>query len=311
MPLRILVVDDFAPIRRIVCLALEKSAGLQVVGESGDGLEAVEKARKLQPDLILMDIGLPSLNGIEAARRIRDVTPEMKVLFVSQEEPSPAMIRATSAVGALGFVQKLHLHRDLPVAMQMAIANVRFISGRADVCCGSMDSMGHAMQFYSSEEIFVESFAGFFGTALREGRAAIAMATAAHLDTLARRLQTGGHDVEGAIRHGTYVPLKVEELTTRLLSAERQQFLEGIGDFIDDAAGRSKTGRASVGGEFSAVVCAQGQVEDGMSIEQTSNNTIRHRSHVDILCACPLPVKPLEDLTFNSMCAEHSTVYLQ
>src|SRR5438552_1272806 len=111
MHLRTLVVDDFAPIRRIVCSMIEQRADLQVVGEAWDGLEAVERAGKLQPDLILMDIGLPSLNGIEATRRILDVNPKTKVLFVSQEEPSQTMVRAISAMGALGFVQKLHLYR--------------------------------------------------------------------------------------------------------------------------------------------------------------------------------------------------------
>jgi len=311
MSVRTLVVDDFAPIRRMVCSTLEQSSGFHLVGEAQDGLEAVERATELQPDLVLMDIGLPSLNGVQAARRIRDRNPKTKVLFVSHEELSHSIVRAISTVDALGFVHKLHLHRDLPLALKMALEDKHFISGRADECCGSMDSLGHAIQFYSSENIFVESLAGFFGTALLQGRAAIAMATAAHLDALARRLAADGLDVEGATRHGTYVPLKVEDLAPKLLSADREQFLEGIGDFIDGAARRSKTGGASVGGEFSAVVCSQGHVEAGMRIEQTSNNTIRHRTHVDVLCASPLPGKPQEDRTFHSLCAEHTTVYVQ
>src|SRR5688572_14095594 len=188
MSVRTLVVDDFAPIRRMVCSTLEQSAGFQLVGEAQDGLEAVERATDLQPELILMDIGLPSLNGIQAARRIRDRNPKTKILFVSHEELSHSIFRAISAVEALGFVHKLHLHRDLPLALEMALGNRRFVSGRADECCGSMDSVGHAIQFYSSEAVFVESLAGFFGTALLKGRAAIAMATGAHLDSLARRL---------------------------------------------------------------------------------------------------------------------------
>jgi CheY-like chemotaxis protein len=311
MSVRTLVVEDFAPIRRIVCSTVEQSAGVHVIAEAQDGLEAVEKATQLQPDLILMDIGLPSLNGIEAARRILGANPKTKILFVSQEEPSPSMVRAISEMGSVGFVQKLYLYRDLPLALEMALANRRFISGLADASPVSTDFLGHAIQFYSSDDVFTQSLAGFFATALLEGRAAIAMATSAHLEVLAHRLEASGLDVEGATRHGTYVPLKVEELVPRLLSAGRDQFLDGISDFIDDAARKSKTGRASVGGEFSAVMCGQGEVEAGMRIEQTSNKTIQHRSHVDILCACPLPMKPLEDPTFRSMCAEHSTVFVQ
>jgi CheY-like chemotaxis protein len=81
---RVLVVDDFAPFRRFVCSTLEQSPHLLIVGEVADGLEAVLKAEELRPDLILIDIGLPTLNGIEAARRIRELSPKSKILFVSE-----------------------------------------------------------------------------------------------------------------------------------------------------------------------------------------------------------------------------------
>ena len=82
--LRALVVDDFEPFRRFVCSRLESRPDLQVIGEASDGLEALEKAQALKPDLILLDIGLPSLNGIEAAHRISRLSPTATILFVSQ-----------------------------------------------------------------------------------------------------------------------------------------------------------------------------------------------------------------------------------
>src|SRR5271169_4770234 len=72
---RVLVVEDFAPFRQFICSMLEKRPELQVIGRVSDGLEAVQKAEELQPDLILLDIGLPTLSGIEAARRIRKLSP--------------------------------------------------------------------------------------------------------------------------------------------------------------------------------------------------------------------------------------------
>jgi CheY-like chemotaxis protein len=72
---RVLVVEDYEPFRRFVCSTLSKRPDLQIVGEVSDGLEAVLKARELRPDLILLDVGLPTLNGIEAARRIRELSP--------------------------------------------------------------------------------------------------------------------------------------------------------------------------------------------------------------------------------------------
>jgi len=75
---RIIVVEDHEPFRRFVCSALGKRPELQIVSEVSDGLEAVHKFEELQPDLILLDIGLPTLNGIDAARRIRKVAPTPK-----------------------------------------------------------------------------------------------------------------------------------------------------------------------------------------------------------------------------------------
>jgi len=83
-PIRVLVVEDYEPWRRYVSTALQKQTELQVIGEVSDGLEAVQQAEELQPDLILLDIGLPTLNGIEAARRIRKVSPASRILFVSE-----------------------------------------------------------------------------------------------------------------------------------------------------------------------------------------------------------------------------------
>ena len=79
--LKILVVEDYAPLRRAICSSLRERDFLVI--ESADGLEAIEKAKELQPDLILFDIGLPKLNGIESAKRVRSLVPNAKVMFVT------------------------------------------------------------------------------------------------------------------------------------------------------------------------------------------------------------------------------------
>ena len=76
--MRVLVVEDNEPFRRFVCATLRTKPELQIVCEVSDGLEAVQKAEELQPALIVLDIGLPGLNGIEAARRIRKISPNSK-----------------------------------------------------------------------------------------------------------------------------------------------------------------------------------------------------------------------------------------
>jgi len=81
----VLVVDDCEPFRRFVCSTLGNRQDLRIIGEASDGLEAVRKAEELKPELIVLDVGLPTLNGIEAARRIPQLCPECKILFLSQE----------------------------------------------------------------------------------------------------------------------------------------------------------------------------------------------------------------------------------
>jgi DNA-binding NarL/FixJ family response regulator len=80
-PMRVLVVEDFAPFLQVIRSTLAERPDVQVIGQVADGLEGVHKAEVLEPDLILLDIGLPTLNGIEAARQIRTLAPESKIVF--------------------------------------------------------------------------------------------------------------------------------------------------------------------------------------------------------------------------------------
>jgi DNA-binding NarL/FixJ family response regulator len=125
--IRVLVVEDFEPFRRFVCSAVGDSSELQVICEVSDGLEAVQKAKELQPDLILLDIGLPNLNGIEAARQIRKLSPQSKMLFVSQES-STEVIEEALSLGAMGYVIKAHAGRELLLAIEVVRGGRQFVS---------------------------------------------------------------------------------------------------------------------------------------------------------------------------------------
>ena len=125
--IQVMVVEDFLSFRKFVCSKLEQRPELQVICEVSDGLEAVEKAVELQPDLILLDLGLPTLNGIEVARRLRELAPKSKIVFVSQET-SPDFVEHALDLGAWGYVFKTHAESDLLVAIDAILSGKRFTS---------------------------------------------------------------------------------------------------------------------------------------------------------------------------------------
>jgi DNA-binding NarL/FixJ family response regulator len=123
---RVLVVEDFLPFRQFVCSTLGKRDDLQVICEVSDGLEAVQKAEELKPDLVLLDIGLPTINGFEAARRIRKLSPESKIIFLTQESGADVVEEALG-LGAWGYIVKTRVASDLITAVEAVISEKQFV----------------------------------------------------------------------------------------------------------------------------------------------------------------------------------------
>jgi DNA-binding NarL/FixJ family response regulator len=126
-PVRVLVVEDFVPFRRFIVSTLASMCDLQVIGEVSDGLEAVQKAVELQPELILLDIGLPGLNGIEAARQIRSFVPESNIIFLTQES-SADVAREALSLGARAYVVKMRAASELLTAVEAVLLGKTFVS---------------------------------------------------------------------------------------------------------------------------------------------------------------------------------------
>jgi DNA-binding NarL/FixJ family response regulator len=125
---RTLVVDDVEDFRRFLCSTLEQRTECEVVGEASDGLEAVMQAEKLQPDLILLDLGLPTINGVEAARRIRKLSPNSKILFFTQN-CSREVAQGALRTGAHGYLLKSDA-TELLCAVETVLQGERFVSSR-------------------------------------------------------------------------------------------------------------------------------------------------------------------------------------
>src|SRR6202166_3783766 len=115
--LRILVADDHELVRRGILGLLRAQRGGKVAGEAANGREAVEKAKKLRPDVIILDIGMPSFDGLEATRQIREAAPRTEILILSMHE-SNQMVRRALEAGARGYVLKSDLAGHLVKAVK-------------------------------------------------------------------------------------------------------------------------------------------------------------------------------------------------
>lgn len=122
----VLLVDDSVQFRAAVSALLGKKPELQIVAEASDGIEAVEKSRQLRPDLILLDIGLPKLNGVAAAQQIREVAPQSKIIFVTQETSADIMKEAIG-LGGMGYVVKAKVESELLKAIDLVLEGKQFI----------------------------------------------------------------------------------------------------------------------------------------------------------------------------------------
>jgi DNA-binding NarL/FixJ family response regulator len=126
-PFRTLIVEDHEGLRASLRSLLENETQCVVVCEASDGLQAVQRAQELQPDLILLDLSLPKLNGMEAGRRIRKISPHSKILFLSQE-PAPEIVQSALRLGA-GYLLKSDA-KELPAAVHTVLEGGKFVSDR-------------------------------------------------------------------------------------------------------------------------------------------------------------------------------------
>lgn len=340
--IRILVVDDFAPWRRLTQTMLREKPELQVVCEVSDGLEAVRKAQELKPDLILLDIGLPTLGGIAAARRIRDLVPTSKILFVS-ENYSVEIAREALNTGGCGYVIKSDAGSELLAAVDAVIRGKQFVSARlagqlstslrnaqaldavrikeilasfsSRIPRNEKPARCHEVQFYSEEPVLLDRLSRFVRAALDGGGVVVGFATEPHHKAFVEGLHSNGLDVRAAMKKGTYKLLDVADTISSFMvnnSFDPVRYLEGMADLVDSArkVGKSNDRRVAVFGELAVPLLAQGNVEAAIQIERLSNE-FAHQYEIDILCTYPLERSRgnYADHVLQRICAEHTTIY--
>ncbi len=117
MPLRILIVDDHPVVRHGLRSLLKGRPEWEIVDEAEDGVQAVEKTNRLKPDVVVLDVSMPGMNGLEACRLIRKTVPDSEVLIVTLHD-SPQMLREAPNAGARGYIVKSSAARDLLAAVE-------------------------------------------------------------------------------------------------------------------------------------------------------------------------------------------------
>lgn len=128
-PLTVLLVDDHALVRRGFCRMLEDEPGIRVVGEAGDGHDAVTLAKDLKPDVVVMDFALPSMNGAVAARRMLETNPQLAVLILSMHA-EPGYVRTCMDSGARGYLLKNAMDLELVSAVRRVAAGEQVLDPR-------------------------------------------------------------------------------------------------------------------------------------------------------------------------------------
>jgi CheY-like chemotaxis protein len=330
---RILVVDDYEPWRDFIANTLKKEPGWEVVGKVSDGSAAVQRAHQLKPDLILLDIGLPTLNGIDAARRIRTQDPQAKILFLSENRSRDVAEEALRS-GGNGFVLKSDAAGDLVLAVKAVLHGKRFVSASLTGMSGDCPDprfgyrpftnnfiavtpplKRHEAGFYSDDQRLLEHLTQFVGAALKSGGAAMVAATESHRDALTPRLQSYCVDIGAAIEQGRYVALDAAEALAAFMRngmPDPVRFVKLFDQLILTAeeASSTKHPRVVIFGECVNLLWAEGNAEAAIQVEKLGNQLIKAYD-VDILCAYfpPGVAGGMDEPTFQRICAEHSTVY--
>jgi YesN/AraC family two-component response regulator len=310
---KVLIVDDYEPFRRFLRLALEERRELLVIGECADGLEAVQRSANLQPDLILLDIGLPSLNGIDVAKQIRKFLPNSKIVFISQES-SPDVVQKALSLGIAKYVQKTRAGSELLRVIEDLLDDDAFNNQKYQK---GAPTVRHEVQFYSDEEPFLETLSHDIHGSLKAGNAAVIFATEAHRCALDCRLQSLDLDTSEVKAQGRYVSFDAAETLNQIVTngtLDSNKFMRLMEPVIVKANDSLPTDETcvTVFGEIVALLWARGDRDEAIRLEQFWNELLStHR--FSLLCAYPMSAAERigQGQSLTRVCATHSAVYHQ
>jgi DNA-binding NarL/FixJ family response regulator len=312
---RVLVVEDHEPFRRALCAVLQGLADVVIVGEAADGVDAIHQATALQPDVIALDLGLPTLGGVEVASQLRVVAPQAKILLVTNESSSDVVEEAFRR-GAHGYVYKPHLPRDLPRAFDMILGGGQFVGRLERVAHGdTLASHRHDVLFYSSDAVFVSAFSQFIASSLRQESAVIVLVTESHGESLRHGLQLCNVDLDQAIQEGLYIPLNISQMLSKVMvdgAPDPTRFMNAAAEVVAEAAQRAAGQHRKVAacGECSPTLWAKGDVDAAIQLEHLWDEVSRSQQ-MDIQCAYPMATGDESARAVKRLCMEHTVVEIR
>jgi len=332
---RILVVDDHEPWRRFICTTLATQPQFAVIGSVADGLEAVQKSREVLPDLIVLDIGLPGLNGIEAGRRILELSPQTKVLFVSENRLAE-VAELAFRMGALGYVVKSGAAAELLPAVDAVLRGTRFVSASLKHLPTKDESISnpyssttergplpvqsasgrrkHEVEFYSDHAAFVAGFARFVEAGLKSGSTVIVIANESHRAGLVQKLKANGVDPESMTEHLRLFLMDAGKTLSTIMVNDMPDPARCAQMVVDVIAGAIKHAkedhrRVVICGECAPELLAAGKADAAVRVEHLWD-VLTEGYDADTLCGYVWSAIPPEErnLVVARICAEHSAV---
>lgn len=300
---------------------LQTRPELTIAGTASDGLEAVHRAQELQPDLILLDLGLPKLNGLEASREIRQLSPKSKIIFLSQTL-SNDVVKAAFCDGAYGYVAKVDAGTELLIAVDAALRGETFVSRRLSelepLTAIPKDHTGrHNVAFFSNDRLLLDHLTEFIGTALNSERAAIVVATESHRSNLLLRLQGLGIDVEAEVEKNRLLMLDAAAALSSLMASgmpDQDRFFTMLADVIVQVEKAASKDHAPIAvyGEIVDLLWKQGNIEAAIALEQVGDR-LSKTYNIEFLHGYSLNGREekMSHSIIDRICAEHSAAHFR
>jgi DNA-binding NarL/FixJ family response regulator len=313
---RVLVVDDHAPWRQQLASLLESTSDWRVIGEAADGPPGVAMAAALRPDLIALDMQLPTLTGIQTAAQILDADPAARILFVSGHK-SWDVVTAALGTGARGYVLKVYAADDLLPAMRAVVEGRRFVSAVLGGRPHQLDlpvPVHHEAGFYLDDAMLDDAYERFAADALAAGKAVVGVASATRRAALRQRLGARGIDIGQAVRRGQYTAIDVAELLTPIMvngMPDEARFWQGAVPLMLRSAQASRLKHPVVAafGDTSQSLWNAGQLDAAIRLERLWHECTA-TFNLELFCGYYRPsgnATPAEE--HRQLCLAHSTTH--